>query len=307
MDGNLTARQERERGFFDEYWLRFPEAAQVNLDPIAGKEHRPWNPYWHVFEVARQRYAAGARTLLDVGCGGGTNAAIFALLGFDVTGFDISPRCIETARQVAAAHHLADRTHFSVQAAECLDYEDGSFDIVVGIDILHHVEISPAVAECLRVLKPGGTALFREFVEVPAFDRVRNTALVRFFFSKEKCLDPVAHITEDERKLTDSDIRLIRDLCPAMTERRFLLLARLDQFLRRPWDRTPSTLEQVDYWLARHFHGMNKLGGSVVLELTKLPGPALDGAAKPADLFHPQRQMSVVPADDMQLAGSHTP
>ena len=305
MHDNLTARQQRERGFFDEYWRRFPEVARVNLDPIDGREHRPWNPYWHVFETAKQRYAAGARTLLDVGCGGGTNAAIFAFIGFDVTGFDISPRCIETARQVAEAHHLSNRAHFSVQAAECLDYADESFDMVVGIDILHHVEIAPAVAECMRVLKPGGVALFREFVEVPAFDRVRNTALVRLFFPKEKCLDPVAHITEDERKLTDSDIALIRKLCPTMSEKRFLVFARLDQFLRRPWDRTASTMEKFDYWLCRHFPRIKKLGGSVVVELTKV-ATQCETAVIP-EAFDSQDRLATADAEEMQLAGSHAP
>jgi 2-polyprenyl-3-methyl-5-hydroxy-6-metoxy-1,4-benzoquinol methylase len=269
MSQQMTARQQREREFFDEYWSRYQEHAQVNLAPIQGKERRPWNPYWYVFEAAKNRYQAGARKLLDVGCGGGTNAAIFATIGFDVTGFDISPRCVETAKQVAAARGFSDRTHFSVQMAEHLEYPDECFDVVVGIDVLHHVEITPTVAESMRVLKPGGIALFREFVEVPGFDRVRNTALARFFFPNEKTLDPWSHITEDERKMNAQDIAAIREMFPTMVEKRFYVFARLDRLLRRPENPSASFMEKVDYWLCQRMPSLNRLGGSVVLELYK--------------------------------------
>ncbi len=269
INPELTARQRREQEFFDEYWSRFRDGAQVNLDPIAGKERRPWNSYWYVFEAAKGLYEAGARKLLDFGCGGGINAAILASLGFEVTGFDISPRCVENAKQVAQAHQFSDRCHFSVQASESLEYPDEYFDAVVGIDILHHVEIASSVAECVRVLTPGGTALFREFIEVPPIDRVRNTALVRIFFPKEKILDHWGYITEDERKMNDQDIALIRELCPNMTEQRFTVFARLDRLLRSPGDRRASYLEKFDYWLCNKIPALNKLGGSVVLELHK--------------------------------------
>ena len=194
MSGNLTDRQQREREFFDEYCSRY-NTRVLNLAPIEGKERRPWNPYWYVFEAAKKHYEGGARKLLDFGCGVGINTVRLALIGFQVSGFDISPRCIATAEQLAAAHGVSDRTHFSVQASENLEYPNDSFDVVVGIDILHHVEIAPSVNECLRVLRPGGTAYFREWVEVPAFDCVRNTPPVRFFFPNKK--NYLMCITED--------------------------------------------------------------------------------------------------------------
>ena len=272
MSHESTDRQQREREFFDEYWSRQREHIQVNLAPIAGSERRPWNPYWYVYEAAKVRYQAGARKLLDFGCGAGSDAAIFATLGFEVTGFDISPEGVETAKQVAAAHGVSDRTHFAVQTSEHLDLPDEHFDVVVGIDILHHVEIATSVGECMRVLKPGGVAIFREFVEVPAFDRVRNTALVRFFFPNEKNLDFC--ITQDERKLNAQDLALIREICPTIIEKRFYVFARLDRLLRvlrLPGSKSTSlmTLEKLDHWLCGKIPSLNKLGGSVVLELYK--------------------------------------
>jgi 2-polyprenyl-3-methyl-5-hydroxy-6-metoxy-1,4-benzoquinol methylase len=207
--------------------------------------------------------------LLDAGCGEGIYATLFAAIGFDVAGFDISPNCVEAAQHVAAANGFSERTRFSVQATEQLDYPDDCFDVVVGIDVLHHVEVATSVAELLRVLRPGGTALFREFVEVPAFDRVRDTALARFFFPKGKHQDHFEYTTEDERKLTEEDIATIREMCPALVERRFNTIARLDRFLRKPGQRNASNLEKLDHWLCGRMPSLSRFGGSVVLELKK--------------------------------------
>jgi len=152
----LTPRQQRERDFFDEHSALYEELAEVNFDAIAGLEHRPWNPYWFVLETAKQLYSAGERTLLDAGCGEGIYATLFAAIGFKVAGFDISPKSVEISRRLATANGFSGSTRFSVQAAEHLNYPDDSFDVVVGVDILHHVEVVPSVAELLRVLRPGG-------------------------------------------------------------------------------------------------------------------------------------------------------
>jgi len=265
----LTPRQQRERDFFDEHSALYEELAEVNFDAIAGLEHRPWNPYWFVLETAKQLYSAGERTLLDAGCGEGIYATLFAAIGFKVAGFDISPKSVEISRRLATANGFSGSTRFSVQAAEHLNYPDDSFDVVVGVDILHHVEVVPSVAELLRVLRPGGTALFREFVEVPAFDGIRNTGLVRRFFPKEKHQDACLYTTEDERKLTDYDIESIRALCPALRETRFNIFARLDRFLRSPGQRNASYMEKFDHWLCGWIPSLSRFGGSVVLELKK--------------------------------------
>jgi 2-polyprenyl-3-methyl-5-hydroxy-6-metoxy-1,4-benzoquinol methylase len=265
MPQGITERQQREREFFEEYWSRCDVNAPVNFDPIAGRERRPWNPYWYVFEAAQKQRDAGARRLLDFGCGVGIDSIRFAILGFDVSGFDITPRCVEAAKQLAATYHLSESTHFSVQASESLTYPNESFDVVVGVDILHHVDVSASVAECMRVLKRGGVAVFKEWVDVALFDRIRNTALVSLFFPKERNLD--AYITEDERKLNAQDLAIIRNLCPTMTERRFYIFARLDRLLRSQNERSASFMERVDWWLCSKIPSLSKLGGSVVLEL----------------------------------------
>ena len=65
---------------------------------------------------------------LDVGCGTGELAFMAVETGAEVTGSDLSPVLIETARRQAAERGL-DVT-FEVGDVEALPYGDASFDIV---------------------------------------------------------------------------------------------------------------------------------------------------------------------------------
>ena len=46
--------------------------------------------------------------------------------------------------------------------AEMLPFADGSFDAVLGKQILHHLDMTIAIPEIARVLRPGGRAVFLE-------------------------------------------------------------------------------------------------------------------------------------------------
>ena len=162
----LTERQLRERQYYDEF-VRRRRHVVPSLGEVDGKKHRPWNPYWYLEWVVSRHFTGPTQRLLDFGCGPGRYAVAFARLGYEVSGFDISKANIEVAEMLARQHAVAHRTHFSVGTAERLDYPSSYFDIIVGLDILHHVEIRTAMEECLRVLKPDGIAVFKEPNDVP--------------------------------------------------------------------------------------------------------------------------------------------
>src|SRR3954465_2211915 len=159
----LTPRQQRERAFYNQYSQDRCDR-RVILDPILGKESRPWNSYWHFFELVRGRFREGAR-LLDFGCGWGPHTILFARIGYEVDGFDISEGNLAVAERLVEEHGVADRVHLHRMAAEKLAFADGTFDVTAAIDILHHVRVEQAMRECHRVLKRGGVAYFREPVE----------------------------------------------------------------------------------------------------------------------------------------------
>ena len=63
----LTDRQRREREFYEEYASRRRDE-EVDFDPVLGKERRPWNPYWYVYEAAVNFFSSPEQKLLDFGC-----------------------------------------------------------------------------------------------------------------------------------------------------------------------------------------------------------------------------------------------
>lgn len=106
----------------------------------------------------------GAR-VLDVACGGGLVTFPLAEAGYDVHGVDLSEGSIEAARARAPARSTAT---FAVGDAYGLEAEDASFDAVLLLDMLEHVERPVDVlAEAARVVRPGGLVMFNTFNSTP--------------------------------------------------------------------------------------------------------------------------------------------
>jgi ubiquinone/menaquinone biosynthesis C-methylase UbiE len=108
-------------------------------------------------------FAAGQQ-VLDVGCGVGTTAIEIATrFGATVTAADISPDMRE--RAVANARRAGVAERVSVEAADicALPYHDGRFDRVVAEAVTMFVDRDRAIAELVRVCRPGGLVLATEF------------------------------------------------------------------------------------------------------------------------------------------------
>jgi SAM-dependent methyltransferase len=93
---------------------------------------------------------------LDVGCGTGELAfRAVAATGATVTGCDLAPALIETARRQAGEQGLEIR--FEVGDCEELPYPDAAFDIVTSsVGAIFAPDHARVAAELARVCKPGG-------------------------------------------------------------------------------------------------------------------------------------------------------
>jgi ubiquinone/menaquinone biosynthesis C-methylase UbiE len=106
------------------------------------------------------------RNLLEVGCGIGTDLVRFARGGAVVTGVDLSRTAVALAAKNFEWHEATAR-ELRVANAEALPYPDASFDVVYGHGVLQYTSDAPKlVAECHRVLRPGGTAIFMVYNRV---------------------------------------------------------------------------------------------------------------------------------------------
>lgn len=108
--------------------------------------------------VKRASVRAGQR-VLDVACGTGVVSVSAARLGARVTGLDLTPELLARARENARIASVEVDWHEG--DVENLPFGDAAFDVVLS-EFGHIFAPRPevAIAEMLRVLKPGGTIAF---------------------------------------------------------------------------------------------------------------------------------------------------
>lgn len=97
---------------------------------------------------------AGIR-LLDVGCGGGLISEPLARLGAQVTGIDPSEKNIKTA--MAHAMEEGIEIDYRVSTAEALAEAGETFDVVLNLEVLEHVNDPAAfIRTCAGLVRPEG-------------------------------------------------------------------------------------------------------------------------------------------------------
>jgi SAM-dependent methyltransferase len=142
-----------------DFWSSNPCDGQADL--AARQRFRyskePWLP--PVLAAIAARHAK----LLEVGCGQGTDALQICRSlkpGSTYLGIDYSSGSIAAARNaIHEAGPLPVTPTFERGDACSLPFDDGRFDAVYSMGVLHHIdETDKAIAEVFRVLRPGGTA-----------------------------------------------------------------------------------------------------------------------------------------------------
>lgn len=115
------------------------------------------------YKLAKKKLGKlGNKRILDLGCGLGESAVYFALQGAQVTAVDISPRMLNCVKRLSKKYKVAGKLKIVESPAEKLPFKDGSFDLIFGGNVLHHVDIIKTSRETNRILKKGGKAVFIE-------------------------------------------------------------------------------------------------------------------------------------------------
>lgn len=153
------------------------------------------------------------KTILEYGCGDGVNTVLLANRGAHVIALDLSPELIDVARQRLRVHGITAGVDFIVGSAHNVPFPDASIDVVVGIAILHHLDLALAAAEVKRLLKPAGVAIFQE--------PVRNSRMLKIARKLVPYTSP--DVSPFERPLTDSELRQFGAGCSSYRSRPFSL------------------------------------------------------------------------------------
>lgn len=246
-EAELTLRQRRELEYHREHAKEYQYLLDMpfSWDVLERPSRKWWNAYWQMYAYLVKCDLKGKRVLV-VGCGFGDDALRLAKLGAQVSAFDLSVDSLSLAKKLANREGL--NVSFEEMPAEALRYEDNFFDCVIARDILHHVDIPLTMGEIVRVSKPDALFVVNEIYSHSITDRIRHSALVsRILYPRMRRLIYGAgkpYITEDERKLSEVDIREIvkplhsRDLdkyfnflVTRIVPDRFVFLAKIDRLL----------------------------------------------------------------------------
>lgn len=123
-------------------WLDLPLFYRLWQRPFVDQKTAPFR---------RRQDLTRPLRVLEVGCGPGTNAPLFA--NCDYLGLDLNPRYIEAARQKYwGCFEVADATQFDAG-------ESGTFDCVFMNSLLHHLDdesVRRLFAQLRGVLGPHG-------------------------------------------------------------------------------------------------------------------------------------------------------
>ena len=105
-----------------------------------------------------------ARTGLDVGCGHGVVTRAAARRGLAMTGVDLSPKMVALARERT---ERALGVTYVVGDIMTASFERHAFDVVVSVNMVHHLPVSEIVARLAQLVEPGGRLLVQDVLSRP--------------------------------------------------------------------------------------------------------------------------------------------
>ncbi len=132
--------------------------------------HQYWNDAWgdaakrEKWEdpdpriVDFEAFLPRASRILDLGCGVGRHALLYAAKGHRVTALDAAEDGLAELSEKAKRAVLKIDT--CLGKMDSLPFEDGAFDHVVSFNVIYHADevvLARTIAEVQRVLRPGGT------------------------------------------------------------------------------------------------------------------------------------------------------
>jgi ubiquinone/menaquinone biosynthesis C-methylase UbiE len=163
----------------------------------------------HLADCAVDGLSGAAESVaIDVCCGPGTFTRPLARRVKRAVGVDLTPAMLEKARSEAAREGIAN-IQFVCADVTALPFADGAADIVsCGYAVHHMQEPSRAVAEMVRLLRPGGRLLLNDNI----VDQGRNGQLQN---AMERLRDPshtsTLTLEQFHQLYRDAGLRMLRE------------------------------------------------------------------------------------------------
>ncbi len=142
------------------------EEVIASFDAIAKLAVGGWNHNNHYHRYLLRHVPLRRGLALDVGCGTGEFSRVLSGRFDTVIGIDFSPEMINVANQTGGA---AKNVEYMCRDFAETEFADGSFDCVVSIAALHHMNMSDTLERAARLLRPGGRLMILDILRATVF------------------------------------------------------------------------------------------------------------------------------------------
>jgi 2-polyprenyl-3-methyl-5-hydroxy-6-metoxy-1,4-benzoquinol methylase len=206
-------------------------------DKIGDPAHYALNPTYSIYlkMIAGLGNIKGKK-ILECGCGTGWITAELAALGAQVYAFDISSESVKATQTFLKKNNLGANCVVEKKSFENMDYQEGTFDCVVGFAILHHVDLEKAIPQIYRVLKPSGTAIFAEPLASNPFLNLYRKLTPQYRTPDERPLQlkKFAFSIQDFRNFSHEEFYLMAQIPLFLSNFKFFKVSRrlLNQFVK---------------------------------------------------------------------------
>lgn len=208
--GFQTVDEEAKAGMVHGVFSSVASKYDVMNDLMSLGIHRIWKDAMMDWLAPRR-----GQHLLDVA--GGTGDVAFRFLtragaGARATVCDMTVAMLDEGARRAEAGQLAAQLDWVVGDAMALPFADNSFDVyTISFGIRNVVRIPDALAEALRVLRPGGRLMVLEFSQIPndllqkAYDLYSFNVIPRMGQAVAGDRDSYQYLVESIRKFPDQE------------------------------------------------------------------------------------------------------
>jgi SAM-dependent methyltransferase len=194
------------------------------------------------------------KSVLDLGCGTGSNLVPLIKRGAHTIGIDISPDLIRLARKRMDDAHL--QSALQVGSAYDTGLPDASVDVIYCMSLIHHLEIARVREEMQRVLVPGGRIILKEPIRFSStYTRLR------------KLLPAKDEVSDYEHPLTEHELATMT--APFQVEGKRFFRLPIVPLVNMVLPSMTQSLGKTDYHLLKRYPALERYATMVVMRLIK--------------------------------------
>jgi len=152
-------------------------AIEKDFDLISELPSLKWNHNNYFNSKIINEVPINANHVLEVGCGKGELCNLMHHKSKDLTGIDLSNKMIESANTNKSKNNI----DFVCGDYLKTDFNSNTFDFIVSVATVHHIDFKNFILKSKKELKPGGKLLIIDLYKTPKNKDLLNSVISLFY------------------------------------------------------------------------------------------------------------------------------